>query len=338
MPLRVGSCQTGGMVKILVASGFGLVEEALAMLREIAEVTVTDDESEAALGAEVRDANAILVGPSAYVDRSIIESAGRLKHIARVGVGVDRIDMEAATEHGVLVTNAPEMSADSVAEFTMSLLLSLAKNIPRCDRTVREGNWNERYELIRTNIELNGKTHGIVGLGRIGKRVALRCKAFGMRILYYKRNRDVESEKSLELQYVPFETLLKESDSISLHLPLTDETKNLFDRSQFESMKRTALLINQARGKVVNEEALVQALKENRIGGYATDVYENEPPDPNSELFRFKNVVVSPHLAGSTRESRLRVSMVVAEDVIKVIRGDIPTNLVNREVLKRKPS
>jgi phosphoglycerate dehydrogenase-like enzyme len=115
-----------------------------------------------------------------------------------------------------------------------------------------------------------------------------------------------------------------------------DETTDLFERPQFESMKRTALLINQSRGKVVNEEALVQALKENRIGGYATDVYENEPPDPNSELFMLKNVVVAPHVGGGTRESRLRVSMVVAEDVIKVIRGGIPTNLVNSEVLKRK--
>jgi lactate dehydrogenase-like 2-hydroxyacid dehydrogenase len=137
-----------------------------------------------------------------------------------------------------MVTNAPEMSADSVAEFTLTLLLSLAKNIPRCDRAVREGKWDERFELIRTNIELNGKTHGIVGLGRIGRKVAVRCKAFGMRVLYYKRNRDLEFEKSLEVEYVPFEALLKESDSISLHLPLTDETKNLFDRSQFESMKR----------------------------------------------------------------------------------------------------
>jgi lactate dehydrogenase-like 2-hydroxyacid dehydrogenase len=249
-------------------------------------------------------------------------------------VGLDSIDVEAATERGILVTNTPEVTADSVAEFTMSLLLSLAKNIPRCDRAVREGEWNERFELMsRANIELNGKIHGIVGLGRIGRRVAVRCKAFGMSILYFKRHRDLEFEESGGGEYVAFDTLIKESDTISLHLPLTNETTNLFDRPQFESMKRTALLINQARGKVVNEEALVQALKAGNIGGYATDVYENEPPDPKSELLKLNNVVVSPHLGGGTRESLLRLSMAAVEDVVRVIRGDMPKNLVNKEVL-----
>ena len=325
------------MRKIVVTFGSGIVDQALVMMREVAQVTVTRDDSEAALLAEAGDADAILVGPMPSVTRSLIESAGRLRHIARVGVGLDSVDIEAATERGILVTNAPELTADSVAEFTLSLLLSLAKNIPRCDRAVREGRWDERVELMGTNIELKGRTHGIVGMGRIGRRVAVMCKGFGMRVLYFKRNRDLEFEQSLGIGYVPFQALLKECDSISLHLPLTDETANLFDSLQFKSMKKTALLINQARGKVVNEEALVQALKEGSIGGYASDVYENEPPDPKSELLGFKNVVVSPHLGGGTRESRLRVSMAVAEDVIKVMRGDIPENLVNREVLQRGP-
>ena len=153
-----------------------------------------------------------------------------------------------------------------------------------------------------TNIELRGKTHGIVGLGKIGRRVAMMCKGFGMRVLYFKRNRDLEFEQSSGVGYAPFQVLLKECDSISLHLPLTKETANLFDSPQFNLMKKTALLINQARGKVVNEEALVQALKEGTLGGYASDVYESEPPDPKSELLSFKNVVVSPHLAGGTRK------------------------------------
>ena len=322
------------MRKIVVACGFRIDKEAIALLSEVAQVTFTRDDSEEALLSEAADADAILVGPRPYVTRDLIASASRLRHIARVGVGLDSIDMQAATGRGIMVTNAPDVTADSVAEFTMSLLLSLAKNIPRCDRAVREGRWSERFELSSTNIELRGKTHGIVGLGRIGGRVAVRCKAFGMRILYNKRNRDLEIEKSAGIEFAPFDVLLKESDSISLHLPLTKETMNMFDKPQFESMKRTALLINQARGKVVNEAALVQALKEGKLGGYATDVHENEPPDPKSELFQLKNVVVSPHLGGGTRESMSRVSMVVAEDVIKVIRGEIPKNLANREVLK----
>ncbi len=323
--------------KIVVTFGSGIVEQGLSMMREVAQVEVTRDDSEAALIAECEDAEAILVGPMPSVTRSLIESARKLRHIARVGVGIDSVDVETATERGIIVTNAPEVTADSVAEFTVSLLLSLAKNIPRCDQAVKEGRWNERVELMGTNIELRGKTHGIVGLGKIGSRVAVMCKGFGMRVLYYKRNRDPEVERSLGIEYALFETLLRESDSISLHLPLTSETKNLFVGSRFGLMKRTALLINQARGKVVNEEALVQALREGKIGGYATDVYEMEPPDPESELLSFKNVVVSPHLAGGTLESRRRVSTAVVEDVLKVMRGELPKNLVNREVLQRKP-
>ncbi len=322
--------------KIVVTFGSGLVEQGLSMMREVAQVKVTRNDSEAALFEECEDAEAILVGPMPSVGRNLIESARRLRHIARVGVGIDSVDVVAATERGIIVTNAPEVTADSVAEFTVSLLLSLAKNIPRCDRAVKEGRWNERVELMGTNIELRGKTHGIVGLGKIGSRVAVMCKGFGMRVLYYKRNRDLEIERSLGIEYAPFETLLRESDSVSLHLPLTNETRNLFAGSRFDSMKPTALLINQARGKVVNEEALVQALREGKIGGYATEGDEVEPPDPKSELLSLKNVVVSPHLAGGTLESRQRVSTAVVEDVLKVMRGETPKNLVNREVLEKK--
>jgi len=323
------------MRKVAVFPGVVLTEEGLAMIREIAEIVIPHDESDAELLAAARDAGAIVLGPRPYITRKLIESSGSLKLIARVGVGVDSIDLEAATERGVIVTNMPEVTADSVAEFTMSLLLSLAKNTPRCDRAVRTGRWSEKSEIARDNIELNGKTHGIVGMGRIGRRVAVRCKGFGMRVLYYKRNRDLAFEKSEGVAYVPFETLIRESDTISLHLPLTNETMNLFDRPQFESMKKTALLVNQARGKVVNEEALIHALRQGEIGGYATDVYDSEPPAQDWELLTFKNVVVSPHLGGSTRESRTRSSRIAAETVVKVLRGEIPENVVNREVLSK---
>ncbi len=326
------------MTKIVVACGFGLAEEALAAMREAAQVTVLHDDSEAALLAELRDASTLLVSIRPPVTRRFIELAGRLRHIARLGVGVDTIDLQAATEHGIFVTNVPEVTADSVAEFTMTLLMSLAKNIVRCDRAVKEGRWADRLDLIRENIELRGKTHGIVGLGNIGGRVAIRCRAFGMRVLYHKRNRAPEIEQSAGVEYAPLDTLLREADSISLHLPLTKETTNLIDKSRFESMKPTALLINQARGKVVDEEALVWALREGKIGGYATDVYASEPPDPQSELLRFRNVVATPHLGGGTREARLRANMTVAEEVLRVIRGELPKNLVNREVLERKGS
>ncbi len=324
------------MKKVVLTYGLRIVEEGLALMREVAEISTPRDGSEAALSAEMKDACAVLVGARPYITKELIESAPQLKHIARVGVGMDSVDIKTATERGIFATNLPEVTADSVAEFTMSLLLSLAKNIPRCDRAVREGQWAERSELTRINIELNGKTHGIVGMGRIGGRVAVRCKAFGMRVLYYKRKRDLELERTAGVEYVPFETLLRESDTISLHTPLTDETFSLMGKRQFESMKRTALLINQSRGKVVNEEALVEALKEGKIAGYATDVYADEPPDPKCELLQFKNVVVSPHLGGVTRESAARGSIVVAEEVVRVLRGEIPKNLVNKEVIQKR--
>ena len=235
------------------------------------------------------------------------------------------------------MTNNPALTADSVSELTVALLLGLAKNIPRCDRAVKEGLWTaEKRELTRENIELCKKTHGIVGLGQIGSRVAAVCKALGMKVIYFKRNRDTNLERLLGVEYVPFERLLRESDTISLHNPLTDETRNLFDKPQFEVMKRTALLINQSRGEVVNEEALVWALKEKKIGGYATDVYSEEPPDTNNELLKFRNVVLAPHMGAGTREARLRASMAVAEAIMTVMQGGIPKNLVNRDILAKK--
>jgi len=323
-------------MKIVITNGLWIVDEALAVMKEAGRIVAPDDFSEAVLLEEMKDAEVVVVSFIPHVDRRLMEAAGRLKHIARLGVGVESIDLQAATERGIIVTNTPDLTADSVAEFTMTLLLSLAKNLPSCDRAVREGRWAERLALIRLNRELCGKTHGIVGMGAIGGRVAVRCKAFGMKVIYHKRNRDLEFERNTGVQYVPLDTLLKESDSISLHVPLTAETGDLIDGTRLAMMKKDVLLVNQARGRVVNEKALVQALREGRIGGYATDVYEKEPPDPSSELLGFKNVVVAPHVGGATREARLRACRALAEDVVRVSRGEIPRHLVNKEVLLKK--
>jgi phosphoglycerate dehydrogenase-like enzyme len=320
--------------KIVITRNAMLTEKALEKLRDLARVIILPDDSEETLLSELNDAITIIIGPRPYITRELIEATNTLRHIARVGVGLDSIDIKAATNQGIFVTNTPGVTSDSVAEFTVSLLLSLAKNIPRCDRSVKDGHWDERDDLLLNHIELKGKTHGIVGMGRIGKKVATRCIAFDMNIIYYKRTRDLEFEKIAKVTYVPFKTILRESDSISLHLPLSKETLNLIDMPEFLSMKKTTLLVNQARGKVVNETALVQALKKGLIGGYATDVYENEPPALDSELLGFKNVITTPHLAGSTRESRARSAEMILEDVSLVMRGEMPINLTNPEVLR----
>jgi phosphoglycerate dehydrogenase-like enzyme len=322
-------------MKIVTAYNMALAEEPLAMMREIADVVTPRDGSEEALIEAVRDADSLLVDVHPPVPRRVIEAAPRLKHVARMGIGVDTVDIKAATEHGIMVTNAPEASSDTVAEFTMTLLLCVARNVTWCDRAVRTGHWHDRLELININRDLFGKTHGIIGLGRIGGRVAIRCKAFGMKVVYFKRNRDLAFEKEHGVEYWPLDRLIRESDSISLHTPLTDETRNSFGRPQFEAMKRTAFLVNQSRGKVVNEKDLVEALREGLIAGYASDVFDNEPPDPASELLTFQNVFLSPHLAGLTRDSRYRLGMTVATDAIEVLRGGVPKNLVNKDVLGR---
>jgi D-3-phosphoglycerate dehydrogenase / 2-oxoglutarate reductase len=322
-------------MKIVTAYNMALAEEPLAMMREVAEVVTPRDGSEESLIEAIRDADSLLVDVHPAVPRRVFEAATRLKHVARMGIGVDTVDLKAATEYGVMVTNVPSASSDTVAEFTLTMLLSLARNVSRCDRAVRTVHWHDRLELISINSELFGKTHGLIGMGRIGGRVAIRCKAFGMKVVYYKRNRDLDFEREQGVEYWPLERLFREADTISLHTPLTDETRNLLSRPQFEIMKRTALVANQSRGQVVNEKDLIEALREGLIAGYATDVYDTEPPDPNSELMKFPNVFLSPHLAGLTRESRRRLGLTVASDAIQILRGEIPKNLVNKEVLGR---
>lgn len=323
-------------MKVVILHDVFFFDEAIAAMQEVATVTIMHNDSREALLAEIADADAIAVGPGTFVDRHVIESAARLKLIARIGVGVDRVDLQAATERGVFVTNNPVLTADTVAEFTVALLLGLAKNIPSADRAVKEGRWVAgKHRATYGNIELSGKTHGVVGMGEIGGRVAAVCKALRMKVLYFRRTRNAHLERLLGVEYAPFEKLIRESDTISIHTPLTDETRNLFDAPQFEAMKRTALLINQSRGQVVNEEALLRALTEGQIGGYATDVFAKEPPDPNSELMKLKNVIVSAHVGGLSREAGLRYSMNIAEAVIAISKGAVPNNLVNRAVLNK---
>jgi D-3-phosphoglycerate dehydrogenase len=304
-------------------------------MRELGTVTLMESASREALLTETADADAIIVGPGTFVNREVIDAAARLKLIARIGVGVDRVDLKAATERGIFVTNNPASTADTVSEFTVALLLGIAKNIPGADRAMKEGHWVAgKKRATYETIELCGKTHGVVGMGEIGSRVAAVCRALGMKVLYFKRRRNTELERLLGVEYAPFDRLIRESDTISLHTPLTDETRNLFDKPQFEAMKKTALLINQSRGQVVNEKALLEALKTGEIGGYATDVFEREPPDPESELFKLENVIVAPHVGGLSREAGLRYSMNIAEAIRAVAKGEVPENVVNREVLR----
>lgn len=306
--------------------------EGLEILRKVGEVKVASGASEDDLIKEVKDADAMVVR-LANITAKVIESAEKLRVIARTGVGVDNIDVKSATNRGILVVNVPVMNADSVAEHVLCLILALAKNLIKFDSELRRGNWAVRDELLGNNIELAGKTLGIVGLGTIGSVVARKAKGLNMRILYYSRRRKTDVEKEFGIEYVDLETLLKESDFITVHVALTKETHHMIGEREFKSMKKTTYFINTSRGPVVDQKALCDALEKNWIAGAALDVFEEEPPSPNNTVFKFRNLIVTPHVAGFTKDARVKMIVTLAKGVVRALHGEAPINLVNKEVL-----
>ncbi|MCS7106512.1 MAG: D-glycerate dehydrogenase [Acidilobaceae archaeon] len=267
-------------------------------------------------------------------------SASRLRIVAQYAVGFDNIDVKCATEHGIYVTNTPGVLTEATAEHTWALILAVARRIVEADHFVRWGEWwrlsTAWHPLMLLGTELEGKTLGIVGLGRIGSRVAEIAKAFRMRVLYYDVERRKELEEKLGIEYKELDELLAVSDIVTLHTPLTPETRGLIGEERLRRMKRTALLINTARGAVVDTNALVKALREGWIAGAALDVFEREPLEPNHPLTALKNVVLTPHVASATRETRMRMAELVAENLIAFYEGREPPTLVNKEVVKKR--
>ncbi|MEM3765521.1 MAG: phosphoglycerate dehydrogenase [Candidatus Bathyarchaeia archaeon] len=307
-------------------------EEAIKLLESFADVERKQYGralNEQELLQIVRDADALIVGHD-KIDGKIIEHSEKLKIIARHGIGVDNIDLQAATDRNVVVTYAPHANADTVADFTMGLVLSLARQIPQAYMSMSQGKW-ESAKFI--GIELCGKILGIVGLGDIGYRVAKRAKGFDMKIFYWSRRRKTDIEKELGIQYVELETLLRESDFITLHVALTNETRGLIGEKEFSLMKRTAYLINTARGPVVDEKALYNALRNGQISGAAIDVYSKEPPDFEDPMLKFENVVKTPHIAAYTVEAVRRMDLMNAQDLFKFFKGEKPIYVANPEVL-----
>jgi glyoxylate reductase len=261
----------------------------------------------------------------------VMEAAGsQLKIVANYGVGYDNINIEAAKKRNILVTNTPSsLSGQAVAEFTLSLMMALLKRIVEGDKLCRNGSFPGWKPEIFLGENLEGKTLGIVGLGDIGCRVARMAKCLGMRVIYTKRNRDTESEKKFGLEFMSLENLLREADIVSLHVPLTKETEHLINSETIEKMKDHAFLINTSRGKVIDEAALVEALKSGKLAGAALDVYEYEP-QINPELCGLPNVVLTPHIASSVREVRDEMALMAARNIIEALNGRVPANLVNK--------
>ncbi len=263
-----------------------------------------------------------------------------LRIIAQYAVGFDNVDLDCATRHGVYVTNTPGVLTEATADFTWALILAVARRVVEADQFVRSGAWRSSgaawHPTMLLGLEIYGKTLGIVGSGRIGQAVARRAKGFNMRILYNDVRRYPEMEE-LGAQYVSLEDLFRESDVVTLHVPLTPETTNMVNERLLRMMKRTAILVNTARGKVIDIDALYRALKEGWIAGAGLDVYPQEPLDPNHPITKLPNVVLAPHIGSATHETRARMAELVLQNLEAFLRGQEPPTLVNTGVVKVRP-
>jgi len=297
-------------------------EKALALLKEKAEVRMAQSLDPAWLLSAVGDVDGIVIRANGKVTREMMAAAPRLKVVGRHGVGVEAIDRQAAAEMGIAVVNTPYSNDESVAEHCMGMILGLGKRMMEADRAIRSGDWDSRYRLI--GVEVQGKTLGLIGFGKIGQRLAAMAHfGFDMPILYHDIVAYPEAEARLGAGRQPIAEVLAQSDFVSLHTPLVPETKGMINEAALRSMKRSAYLINSARGPVVDPAALVRALREGWIAGAGLDVYEPEPLSNDSPLLKMDNVVLSPHMAAHTDEALYRMAMVVT-DVLAVIEGRKP--------------
>ena len=272
------------------------------------------------ISEKIENFDVVIVRSRTKITKDLIEKANKCKIIARVGVGLDNIDQDAAKEKGIRVINAVEGAMNAVAELVIGLMLSLAREIPRADREVRNGNWIKK-ELMGT--ELRGKYLGIVGLGNIGKRLGRLAKALNMNIIGFDvMPIDDEFSKEVGLMKTDLDTLLASSDYVSLHVPLLDSTKHMINATKINSMKNTAKIINTSRGGVIDEEALYDALKNGQLGGAALDVFEVEPATSN-KLATLPNFISTPHMGAQTKEAQSLAANVIAEKIIQILRGVI---------------
>lgn len=269
------------------------------------------------------------------IDDRVLAQCPDVKVVCNIAVGYNNIDVKAATRRGVMVCNTPGVLDDTTADFAWTLLLASARRVVEADAFFRSGKWKGWGLMQFTGCDVHHKTLGIIGLGRIGKGVARRAKGFDMRVIYTDAQRaDETTEREHGVMFVDKRTLLRESDFVSLHIPLFPETRHYLSEPEFALMKKTAILINAARGPIVDEKALVKALKEGKIAGAGLDVYEREPKCERA-LLSMKQVVLAPHIASASVETRTKMAMMAAQNCIAGLSGQRPPHLVNPEVLGR---
>ena len=274
-------------------------------------------------------ADALLTLLTDRIDAALLDAAPRLRIVSNMAVGYDNIDLKAASARGVLVSNTPGVLTETTADFAFALLLAAARRVVEGDRLARGGGWRTWHPSFLLGQDVHGATLGIVGLGAIGQAIARRARGFDMSLLYVDRQRRAELEAELEARFVPLETLLRESDFVSLHVPLTAETRHLIGHRELSLMKPSAILINTSRGGVVDQTALYQALASRAIAGAGLDVAEAEPVPAGDPLLDLDNLTLTPHVGSASVATRARMADMAADAILCVLRGERPANLVN---------
>jgi D-3-phosphoglycerate dehydrogenase len=312
-------------------------QETIDDLRKHFDVGVNPEDralTKAELKEKAKGCDAIVSLVTDTIDGELLDAVGpQLKIVANYAVGINNFDVAAATKRGVILTNTPGVLDDATATHTFALLLATARRLVEADRFVRDGKWKGWSPMFFIGLDVDKKTLGIAGMGRIGTNVARKAKAFNMKVIYSNTRRNPQVEQELGATFVDKETLLRESDFLTLHVPLTPETRHYIGEKELKLMKKTAVLINASRGPVVDEKALFNALKEKQIWGAGLDVFENEP-EIVPGLTELDNVVVVPHIASATPETRINMGKIAANNIIRVLNGQPPETCVNPEVLK----
>ena len=312
-------------------------EENIAALRQHFDVEVNPDDraltkEELKERLKGRDGAISLLTDS--IDGEVLDAAGpQLKVVANYAVGFNNFDLAAATQRGVVLTNTPGVLDDATATHAFTLLLATARRIAESDKFVRDGKWKGWAPMFFVGLDVDRKTLGIAGLGRIGKNVARKARGFDMQIIYADQQRDLAFEEATGARHVDKATLLRESDFLSLHVPLLPDTHHYIGEAELKAMKKTAVLVNASRGPVVDEKALVKALREGEIWGAGLDVFEDEPALAPG-LAELPNVVIVPHIASATPETRLAMGRIAVGNIVKVLNGEAPDTCVNPDVLK----
>lgn len=316
-----------------------LFPEAIKILEKVAQVEVFEGEDDPVprdlLLKKVEKIDGLLPMLTDNINAELMDRAKNLKVVSNYAVGYNNIDVDAATERGIMVTNTPDVLTDTTADTAFMLLMAISRRLVEVDKYVREGKWVKAWgPKMFLGSDVTGKTLGIIGIGRIGSALVPRAKGFKMKVIYNDMMRSPEKERSLGIEYREFDELLREADYVSVHVPLTAETQHLIGERELSIMKPTAYLINTSRGPVVDESALYRALRSRVIAGAALDVHEKEPVDPDDPLLGLDNIIMAPHIGSATVETRIAMAVRAATNLSSALRGERPLDLVNPQVLK----